>query len=52
MKADLWLALGILALLANFIFFAFRQGFKTKPNGRDTRDNVRDAIDIRRDSSL
>jgi len=49
MKPDTWLALAAAAALLSFIVFAFRQGFKTKPTGRDTRDNVRDAIDLNRD---
>jgi hypothetical protein len=49
MKTDTWLALAAAAALLSFVVFAFRQGFKTKPTGRNTRDNVQDAIDLNRD---
>ena len=51
MKTDTWLALAGAAALLSFVIFAFRQGFKTKPTGRDTRNNVQDAINLNRDQS-
>jgi hypothetical protein len=45
-----WLALGAGGLLAAFVAFAFRQGLGVKPTGRNTRDNVADAVDLSRDA--
>jgi hypothetical protein len=36
-------------LLIVFLIFAFRQGEKTKPSGRDPNAGVRDVIDLSRD---
>ncbi len=47
MSASQWMSVGVLILLVAFIVFAFRQGFKVKPNKgaqgnwKDVQDNWR-----------
>jgi hypothetical protein len=35
-----WLGIAILLLLVGFIFFAFRQGEKVRPSGRDPNKDI------------
>jgi hypothetical protein len=38
MMMQQWIGIGIGVLLVGFIFFAFRQGEKVRPSGRDPND--------------
>jgi hypothetical protein len=40
MTPDQWLGIAILLLLVGFIFFAFRQGEKVSPSGRDPNESL------------
>ena len=49
MTFEQWGGIGGGVLLIAFIVFAFRQGFSVKPTGRNTRDNVSDAVNLMAD---
>jgi hypothetical protein len=42
MTASQWLGIGMLALVVAFAAFAFRQGEKVKPSGRDPNKGLDD----------
>lgn len=50
MTTDRWLGLAAAAFLISFIVFAFRQGLKVRPSGRNTRDGVDDAVSLMQDT--
>jgi hypothetical protein len=47
MTAAQWLGIGMMALLVAFAAFAFRQGEKVKPSGRDPNKGLDDVPPMR-----